>query len=281
MAKNISKRKTQVQETQDQEMMVDDDFIIVDDDFISEYSGSGLDEVNPRDLILPRFTIIQKLSPQLEKDSESYNPELSEGAIYDVSTGRKLDDEIKFCIIKYRKRWLEWAPRETQRGLVEIHEKETICEGLPRNERGQPMTQDGNIIVETAQFYGLNFNDKTPQVSLISMSSTQLRKARKWLTLMTSERVQSKDGKFSQAPSWWRLYKLGTIREQNAQGSWYGWSVERAETLKKFCIGNEIDFIEMAKTIGLLQGQISDSDYARAENASQSPALNAENTEVM
>ena len=40
---------------------------MVADDFFSDYEGAGMENVSTDHLIIPRITILQKLSPQLSR----------------------------------------------------------------------------------------------------------------------------------------------------------------------------------------------------------------------
>ena len=70
----------------------------------------------------------------------------------------------------------------------------------------------------------------------IPMASTQLKKARKWITLAASEKLKRKDGSEFTAPLFYRAYELGTASESNAQGEWAAWTVARGPALP------ELDF---------------------------------------
>jgi hypothetical protein len=63
------------------------------------------------------------------------------------------------------------------------------------------------------------------------MSSTQLKKARRWLSLATFERLEAPDGRTFTPPLYYRTYNLTTVQESNAQGQWMGWKIERGEPI--------------------------------------------------
>ena len=59
------------------------------------------------------------------------------------------------------------------------------------------------------------------------MTSTQLKKARKWVTQMQSLTGTGKNGNLYTMPMMSQVYKLRTVEERNDKGSWFGWEVER------------------------------------------------------
>ena len=89
---------------------------------------------------------------------------------------------------------------------------------------------NGNLISETAQFFGLNLTAEGRK-SFVPMASTQLKKARKWLTLATGEKLSRDDGSTYTPPLFYRAYHLTTAEESNSEGEWAGWRVERGLTL--------------------------------------------------
>lgn len=199
-------------------------------DFFGEFAGAGLENVKSSDLLIPRLTIIQALSPQLLKKKSEYIEGAEVGDIVDVGTGDLFKEGIAFLPVYYRKDWLEWAPRASGEGLVAIHSDPAILEQTTRNERKQAVLENGNIISETAQFFGINLTADR-RLCFIPFSSTQLKKARKWVTLATSEKLRRADGSEYVAPLFFRSYNLTTAEENNNQGEWSGWNIARGLAL--------------------------------------------------
>jgi hypothetical protein len=204
-----------------------------DDDDFSGLAGQGLENVTPTDLLIPRLAIIQGLSPQLNRSKAEYIPGAEQGVIFDVGTAELFRDGVLFIPVYYRKDYLEWAPRSSGKGLVTIHSDAAILDQCSTdNERKQPLLPNGNLIQETAQFYGLNLTvDSDGRMSFLPMSSTQLKKAKKWLTLATGEKLKRADGSTFVPPLFYRSYFLTAAGESNAQGDWFGWSIARGPTL--------------------------------------------------
>lgn len=189
------------------------------------FAGAGLEGVRAADLLVPRLTILQALSPQVNKRRAEYIPGAEIGMIADVGTQEFFPDGILFLPVKYRTEWLEWAPRESGKGLVAVHSSADAFEGCSRDERNRPI-RDGNLIIETAQFFGLNLTASRRRC-FIPMHSTQLKRARKWVTLAMGERIVRPDKTEFQAPIFFRAYKLATAVESNNEGEWFGWHITR------------------------------------------------------
>ena len=131
--------------------------MVVADDF-ADHAGGGLENVGAGDLLVPRLAILQDLSPQLKKSKTEFIEGAKVGDICDVGTGELFPEGIMFLPVYYRKDYLEWAPRASGKGLVNIHADPAILDQCSRNEKNQPILENGNLIAETAQMFGLNLS---------------------------------------------------------------------------------------------------------------------------
>lgn len=200
-----------------------------DDDF-EAYAGVGLEHITSSDLLVPRLAILQNLSPQLSKSKAEYIKGAEVGMIADVGTQETFMQGVWFLPVLYRKDYLEWAPRNSGKGLVKIHSDPAILDHCTRNDRNQPVLASGNYIAETAQFFGLNLS-AGGRMCFIAMGSTQLKKARRWNTLAMGEKLKRQDGSEFTAPLFYRTYNLSTAEEGNSEGDWFGWVLERGPAL--------------------------------------------------
>lgn len=199
------------------------------DDFFQSNAGAGLDNVTAADMLVPRLTLLQSLSPQLKPRDAAFIEGAQLGNICDVGTGEVFPEGVHFLPVYYRKDYLEWAPRSSGGGLKGTHGPE-ILDQTTRNERNQPILPNGNLIQETAQFYGFNLSAGR-RMCFLPMASTQLKKARKWITLAAGEKLKRGDGSEFVAPLFYRTYFLNSADESNAQGDWSGWTIERGPAL--------------------------------------------------
>jgi hypothetical protein len=189
-------------------------------------SDTGYENVGASDLLIPRLTILQGLSPQVTQGKPEFDKDAKVGEIYDVGLQQRFPDGLTFIPVYYSKQWLEWAPRASGKGLQHIHTTGEIMSETQKDDRGRDILKNGNYIAETAQLYGLNVSADMRK-SFIPMASTQLKKARRLLTLATSEKIVRSDGSAFTPPLFYRCYELTTVPESNAEGNWMGWKIER------------------------------------------------------
>ncbi len=87
-----------------------------------EFQGgdTGLENVTGRDLLIPRITILQDLSPQVKKNKPEFIEGAEIGDFCDTAAGEVFKEMLLlpcyFAVIN-----LEWAPRATGKGLIANH----------------------------------------------------------------------------------------------------------------------------------------------------------------
>lgn len=192
---------------------------------LDDQVGAGFENMVPsRDMLIPRVTILQALSPQLDRRKPGqFIDGARVGDICDVSSGTIFEAPLRVVLAAFQVLYLEWAPRNSTKGLVEVHQtepKDTVTDPAT-NKRVRP---NGNLIVMSAQYYAVLPDHECRKV-FIPMSSTQFKKAKGWNNKLGSERFIGKDGVSKQAPIWMRSWDLGVIPESNNQGSWEGWII--------------------------------------------------------
>ena len=193
----------------------------------AEDANFGLEKMTAQDLAIPFLVLIQKTSPQIEA-LEGCKP----GMIYNTVTN-KLSKELTVLPCGYKRAFVEWKPREKGGGYIGEHLPGDKITLKPRNERGEIVLENGNILVETAYQFVINVNGKGGEQAVISMSSTQLKKARRWNSMMMGLKVPHPNGTLVTPASFSHMYKLKTVAEKNDKGSWHGWDIEILEPVKE------------------------------------------------
>jgi hypothetical protein len=199
----------------------------------SQSEVQGFENVNQEDLGIPFLAILQKGSPQVDRDHAHYATKKIEGAetgdiINTVSNMvvAGVGEQVEFIPCTYQRLFIEWTPREKGGGIVKVHANSLILNECQRNEKGQDVLRNGNLVVTSAEFHGLALLDGERIPCVVSMTSTQLKKAKQWLNMMMSLKMSKKDGTKYTPPMFSHSYMLSTVSEKNEQGSWRGWLIE-------------------------------------------------------
>jgi len=191
-------------------------------------AGVGLENMGQDDLALPFLKILGGMSKELDDLEDA-----RKGDIYNTVTGAvyKGKDGIKVIPVAYQRRFIQWAPRGEGTGApTAIY---SPGEAMPKTERSTEdnkeyvMDGSGQYIEETHQHFVIVLHeDGAAETALIAMKSTQLKKSRKWNSMMMSTKMMGANGPFT-PPMYSHLYRLTTQAESNDKGKWFGWEIER------------------------------------------------------
>jgi hypothetical protein len=188
---------------------------------------SGFEGMNQDDFALPFLRLLTNTSPEVG-EVDGAMP----GMIYNTVTGDLYDGKkgIEVIPVAYVRQYIEWAPRGSGSGAP-VAMYPATSDVLSRTHREPGDNKDyldnGNYIENTANHYVMVVNSEgTPEPALITMKSTQLKKSRKWNSMMQSVKVAGKNGLFT-PPMYSQMYRLSTVPESNDKGKWFGWEVER------------------------------------------------------
>jgi hypothetical protein len=194
-------------------------------DFESDASG-GFDTMGQDDFALPFLRLLTSTSPQIGELAGALP-----GMMLNSVTGELYDGKKGVLVIPcaYVRQYIEWAPRGSGSGApVAIYPATSDILSRTHREPGksQDFLDNGNYIENTANHYVMIVNGNVGEPALITMKSTQLKKSRKWNSMMLSVRMNGKNGPYT-PPMYSQIYRLTTVPESNDKGKWFGWEIER------------------------------------------------------
>jgi hypothetical protein len=193
-----------------------------------QFRGAGLEEVRTEDLSIPFLRILAQLSPQVNKRDGKYIQGAEPGMMFNTVTNELFDGEKGVLVIPayYHRKYIEWVPKEKGGGFKGSYDTDNpIVKRTTKNERGEDILPNGNLLSNTAQFFILLLTESGPQRCLLAMSSTQLKRARKWLSVINNIIERGKDGKMFTMPMMSHIYRVRTVEERNDKGSWFGYDI--------------------------------------------------------
>jgi hypothetical protein len=192
-----------------------------------EDANVGLESIGKDDLAIPFLTILQSNSPQLMEDKS-----LRPGMIYDTVL-KKGYTELLVVPCNYEKQYVEWTPRDQGGGLVTTHSNVDgieLLKSCTKDDKGKDLLPNGNLLVPTAVYYVVYMHEELDgnmesSKAIISMTSTALKKSRRWNSVMAGITMRGKEGQPYTPPSFGHIYKMTTTGEKNVHGSWFNWDI--------------------------------------------------------
>ena len=229
-----------------------------------------------RDIAIPYINILQTTSPQLNPSKAEHVEGAKVGQFYNT-VSQEVSDSLKVIPVLYQLRYVEWKPRESGGGFVEAHDADSGI--LSKTKRDQLTSKDvlenGNYIATTAYHYVLvQGADGNWSQAVISMTSTQLKKSRRWNSLMLTQKVQGPSGSFT-PPTYAMIYNLTTVSESNDRGSWFGYQLEKAGQVEDADIYNEAKSFSTAAS----RGDVEAKPTVEGEPVKEAPQSNSKESD--
>ena len=232
--------------SEDQRTMTEAERKKMEEDFLGLLpDGLGLEELGFRDLQTTFLSIIQRNSPELDKDDARFVEDWEAGDIVDKKLKVAYED-IVFLPVKYIKLWVEWVPQSKGGGWVANH-----AEPLPTDRNFQIIEGNhsgtvGNDLNLTYFFIGYIINQAQKSIAIIAMDRSNIEEAKNWLTTIFNE----KDSKGNSRPMGFKMFRVMTAVRRNRKGSWYGWEVKTTKgTIVNWAHKYGFDIHDLAREI--------------------------------
>ena len=185
--------------------------------------STGFENMGADDLAIPFISILQALSPQVRGVTRIKGAE--EGDFFNTVTNEVIKGDIKIIPCTYQKCWVEWVSRVNGGGFVRQHSTPDILEKTTKNDRNNDVLANGNHIVTTAYHYCMLVkDDSSTERVVLSFTSTQLKKSRRWNSQMMSQQIVVGNRKAT-PPMYGYIYTVKSVEESNDQGTWAGWEI--------------------------------------------------------
>lgn len=207
-------------------------------DLLYGASGVGMQNVRQEDLAVPFLAVIQSGSPQRKKQDGAYIGGADEGMVFNTVTQELFDvtpsnQVLTVLLCGFRKKLLHWRDRDQGGGMLGQYDIDDPITRDGERKGGRVVMPDGTYLVETAEhFCLLVYPDGTVKRVIVAMSSTQLKKSRRWMTMVSEKQLRHPtSGKYFTPPPFAYKYVLTTQAESNDQGDWHGWKISEGGAL--------------------------------------------------
>ena len=211
-------------------------------------SGGGFEGTGGDDYAIPFIAILQKMSPAVDKDDSRYVQGAEAGMFMNSVTTELTKDIIRVVPCARLREYVEWIDRDAGGGIAARYNQDDPVLGN-MNRDGIKMTnpENGNSIMDTRYHYCILLKeDGTHEQVVLSMASSQIKASKNWMTRMRSWMVAGPNGPFN-PPMYGQTWTLGLVRQQNDDGSWYGFAIVGEPELV-----SDPDLYNMAKGFGAM-----------------------------
>jgi len=165
------------------------------------------------------LTILQALSPQINKKKVEFIPGAEIGDWCDVSVGDVFKESVVVIPCHFSTQYIQW--KKNRGGFAGNLGMDAAClKDTTLNEKRQNVLPNGDIIAETATWFCLLQVGIDWRRVFLPFSSTGLKVSRRWHTLIKAEKLLGKSGFFS-PPLFYRPWALTVAHDSNDQGDWF------------------------------------------------------------
>lgn len=202
-----------------------------------EDAGSGFEQADKDAYAIPFLSVLQSGSPQVKKSDGAYIKGAEEGFLFNSVTQEVVsgDAGVKVVPVYYTRRFVRWGARETGGGFKAEFTADDPIISTAKNiegrsyfpdDKGEYNPKTSDILVDTRNHYVLIVRaDGSFSPAVVSMTSSQLKKSRQWMSKMDGLKFTGKDGQVKTKPMFSHFYTLTTVPESNDAGSWFGYKI--------------------------------------------------------
>ena len=185
-------------------------------------AGLGLEGADKDSLAIPFLSILQPMSPQVVDETV----EGAKAGLLINSITNDLYKTVQVVPVAFQRRFLRWALREIgggYRGEYTAAQVEALK--IERNDEGR-LIYEGDELRDTRNHFVMIVTENGFQPALFSLSSTQIKKSKRWLSRIQGVQMKDANGRTFNPPSFSHVYEVRSVKESNDKGSWYGVEVD-------------------------------------------------------
>jgi hypothetical protein len=191
--------------------------------------GRGFEETDADSFAIPFLVVLQKNTPWADPDDEQYIKGAKAGMFINTVT-LELFEAVSLIPCAFQRRFNRWGPRDAGGGF----KGQFMPSVVPDMEKSRMIKQDedgrwffclpdgsihekkSDVLTDTRMHYSLQVKeDGALEQVLVSLSRTQVRKSKTWMSLMSQRG----------GDMWDSVYEAKTVDEENDKGKWKGWVI--------------------------------------------------------
>lgn len=183
--------------------------------------GGGFENADGDSFSVPFIKVLQKLSPQVDEDTDDYIEGAKAGMLFNTVTMELFEDGMTVIPCHYVRTFLEWVPRASGGGLANVFDADAgvdLLESCTRDEETfRDILPNGNELQDTRVHYVLaEGKDGSWSPAIISLSRTQIKSSKDWMSKMKQWKLPNGNG----AAMFAQVWDLKTKKRQKDDNTW-------------------------------------------------------------
>lgn len=205
------------------------DMLVLDED---EVGGSGLQNVNESDLIVPRLQIAAGTSKEIMKGSDKHIQGLQVGEIFNTVNKEVYGDQVQVIPVWFSKNRIlfdkDWKIECSSKDGVQGGTISPTCEKCEYSQWGSGQQDKGFACTEFRNFAVLVISaDGASTLASVSFKGTSSGTAKTWLNMIDARKAKTSTGVAVDLPMYRGIYTLKPAAKENVakKAVFYIWSV--------------------------------------------------------
>lgn len=190
-----------------------------------EHTDKGFEGQTQDDVQMPFVALLQSLSPQVDKDDDSYIQGAEPGKLFNTVTRELYGKEVTFVPAVVERCYIEWVPREDGGGFVARHERNSDIAIKAKAQAGSTFGklkmpgECNNDLIDTVYMYGVidKGPDVRPELAVVAFTSTKLAVYRNWNTQVRMLQVPGPGDVKITPPLYAHKIRIGSIPQVNTR----------------------------------------------------------------
>jgi len=220
---------------------------VADEMDFSADAGMGTEGVDKDSQAIPFLVVLQSNSPAVVDNNP---PGVRAGLLMNSVTGETFE-KLVVVPVSFQRRFVEWAPRklgggykgekmpaEVEGGAYGYKAADSVSSYFVAPEGDKPLGREAakdahNALKDTRSHFIMAVKpDGTFFPALFPLASTQIKKSKKWISMILGVQLRDAQDRLYNPASFSHMYTIGTVKESNAEGQWFGVTVEAAGPVK-------------------------------------------------
>lgn len=197
-----------------------------------EEDTDSFEGITNDDRAIPFLKLLQTNSPECDESAPEYIKDARAGQFINTVTKELLGNNVTVVPCSYKRVFNKWGDRDKGggfKGALGVESNEV--KNAKQDERGRLVLENGDYLSDTRNIFLILVQSEQYVPMLLPFTSTQIKKAKNWVSQMQMLRLKNHEGKAFMPPMYSHLYQIESVTEKNDKGSWKGVKVSIKESV--------------------------------------------------
>lgn len=172
---------------------------------------------------IPFLKLLQVTSPECDESAPEYIKDARPGMFINSVTRELFGTTVEIIPCAFKRVFNKWGDRQRGGGFKgALTVDDQLVLETPMNDEGKRVLNNGDFLSDTRNHFVLAVLNDQAIPMVLSLTSTQIKKSKNWISQMQMLKLKNSDGKPFTPSMYSHSYLLESVNEKNDKGSWKG-----------------------------------------------------------